>query len=496
MHGARKGHADGRRAGLQYGSPGGSGSIEPAPPRLRTSGEKPHDLKVGRGTAPVRAGVLIAARYRLDRRVGAGSAPEVWRATDEMLARRVMVALVPPEHAGDLRYRHRFQQRARAAAALTHPGIVAVCDHGEVADIDGRPVPYLVMEPAEGETLADRLAAGPLPLEEAVRIGARVAEALAAAHAAGVAHGDLRPANVICGPDGAKVLGFGLPRGPGGDEAAPAADVHAFGVLLTELLTGQRALRALRAAHLPPEIAELCSRCRAGDPRRRPPAAEAHAVLAAAGGRAAPPAGALPAGRRRRFSGGATWTLGLATTVGLTAAAALTSVVLPGADGASGRSPALAGPSSPAATLEPPLFVSPTYATPPQPSSPPPRRKSPSGKPPQTPGPPHNRVEAPPTRRPSREELVHRLSRVREVIVAGRARGEIAPETAAELDHLVTDFQTELAAGRPVRVAERVDLLRTKVGERRRDGKIAKPRAQWLLAAIDAVDPTPYAAPA
>ncbi|MGI8336034.1 protein kinase domain-containing protein [Actinomadura scrupuli] len=252
-------------------------------------------------------------RYVLRRHIGSGRTTEVWQAWDERLSRAVAVKLVsaqPPPEAG---FSHRFQDEARAAAAVLHPHIVIIYDCDEIGGQDGPAVPYIVMEFLEGETLADRIRRGALPVGEAVRVCAQIADALTAAHSTGVAHGDLKPANVFLTPEGVKVLDFGLARAerapaagmwsgpaepPRGTSAylapeerlgssptmAAAADVYALGVMLTEALTGRRALDASLPEGIPVEVAVLCSRCRARDPAARPSAADVTEILTASSG--------------------------------------------------------------------------------------------------------------------------------------------------------------------------------------------------------------------
>jgi len=144
--------------------------------------------------------------YRLEDRLGTGGMGEVWRAHDERLDRSVAVKLIRPESAEDQTARERFRREARAAAALTHPSVVRIYDVIESGEGDA-----IVMELVEGEPLARRIARGPLPLEEAVRLGRQIAEGLAAAHRRGILHRDLKAENVVITPDGeAKVLDFGL----------------------------------------------------------------------------------------------------------------------------------------------------------------------------------------------------------------------------------------------------------------------------------------------
>ena len=146
--------------------------------------------------------------YRLLSRLGAGGMGEVYLAHDAKLDRPVALKFLSPELAADEDRLRRFHQEARAASSLNHPHIVVVHDFGE---LDGRP--YIVTEFVEGETLRQRMQAGPLPVREVVDIGMQIAGALAAAHARGLVHRDIKPDNVMVRPDGyVKVLDFGLAK--------------------------------------------------------------------------------------------------------------------------------------------------------------------------------------------------------------------------------------------------------------------------------------------
>lgn len=249
--------------------------------------------------------------------MASGGMAEVWRAWDEVLARTVAIKLVGATGRRGMAFRRRFRDEARAAAGLTHPRVVTIHDYGETEDGFGSRTPYIVMEFLTGETLADRLARGPLPAAEAARVCGQVAEALAAAHRAGIVHRDVKPANVFLTPDGVKVLDFGIARamrgepvfsapfvwpGPweadepteplnmapylapeadGDHEGEPPADVYALGVVLAEALTGTRDAGAAMPPGVPAHVADLCVRCRAADPKARPTAAEVARVLAA-----------------------------------------------------------------------------------------------------------------------------------------------------------------------------------------------------------------------
>jgi serine/threonine-protein kinase len=168
-------------------------------------------------------GSLVAERYRLEEVVGRGGMSTVYRATDETLGRTVAVKMLLPTLAEqDPTYSARFEREARAAAALSNSAVVTVYDTG--VD-DGSH--YLVMEYVEGESLEEILRRGrPLEINEALRIALRVADALAAAHAAGILHRDIKPANVMVTEGGAvKVLDFGIARRLDGTTITQVASV-------------------------------------------------------------------------------------------------------------------------------------------------------------------------------------------------------------------------------------------------------------------------------
>src|SRR5689334_16527034 len=147
---------------------------------------------------------LLAGRYRLVERLGAGGMSVVWRGYDEVLGRPVAVKVLAAELVSDAELRGRVRREARAAARLSHPNITNVYDYGERDD----GTPYVVMELVDGQSLAQRMASGPLPWRTAVRVAAQVASALAAAHAQGLVHRDVTPANVMLSRSGVKVVDF------------------------------------------------------------------------------------------------------------------------------------------------------------------------------------------------------------------------------------------------------------------------------------------------
>jgi Tol biopolymer transport system component len=265
--------------------------------------------------------------YEIVAQVGAGGMGEVWRARDTRLGRDVAVKVLPERLASDAEALARFEREARAVAALSHPHIVALFDIGH----DGGTA-YLVMELLAGESLAARLARGPVPLGEAVGIAVQVAEALAAAHRQGVVHRDLKPGNVMLTRGGVKLLDFGLAKRSGptsrgtpagwtqlptaeagaertpltaegsllgtlqymapeqleGREVDARADLFAFGAMLYEMVTGARAFPGATPASViaailkdeprpiaelqplaPPALERLVRRCLAKDPDDR-----------------------------------------------------------------------------------------------------------------------------------------------------------------------------------------------------------------------------------
>ncbi|MEU8121430.1 cellulose binding domain-containing protein [Spirillospora sp. NPDC049024] len=256
----------------------------------------------------IAAGERLGGRYLVERPLGAGGMATVWRAVDTVLDRAVAVKV--PKDGGPEEFSRRLRQEAQAAAALTHPSITGVYDYGEhragsegASRRESRPIPYVVMELLDGESLAVRLSRGPLPWREAAGICARVADALAAAHEAGIVHRDIKPGNVFLTPVEVKVLDFGIaftgtaggpvmgtpaymaPELVTGASPTPAADVYSLGVVLHECLTGAppTPASAFRKG-TPDEVAALCRDCLSPDPAARPTAVEAARVLAGAAG--------------------------------------------------------------------------------------------------------------------------------------------------------------------------------------------------------------------
>src|SRR5260370_27365509 len=215
--------------------------------------------------------------YEILAPLGAGGMGEVYRARDTRLDRTVAIKILPPHLSEDPILRQRFEREARAISSLNHPHICLLYDVGKQ---DG--TQFLVMECVEGETLTKRLEKGPLPLEQVLKYGMQIADALDKAHHSGVMHRDLKPGNIMLTASGAKLLDFGLakptpsaaltsvatltaavtqsspmteqgaivgtfqymsPEQVEGKELDGRSDIFSLGAVLYEMLTGQRAFQ-------------------------------------------------------------------------------------------------------------------------------------------------------------------------------------------------------------------------------------------------------------
>ena len=216
------------------------------------------------------AGRVIAGRYQLIRPEGEGGMATVWRAMDEQLEREVAVKILRPQFGADPGFAARFRNEARAAGALSHPNVVQVYDFGTDADTGEQ---YIVMQLVDGKDLATVLRErGALEVDQAVAIGASVADALEAAHQRGLIHRDVKPGNILLTPDGRTlVTDFGIsraiadasmtvtgmtigsvhyfsPEQAAGEEVGPPSDIYALGIVVYEMLTGRRPFEGESAA--------------------------------------------------------------------------------------------------------------------------------------------------------------------------------------------------------------------------------------------------------
>src|SRR3974390_122644 len=257
--------------------------------------------------------------YEILSPLGAGGMGECYRARDTRLDRIVALKILPKELSGDPVGKQRFEQEAKTISSLNHPHICVLHDIGHQDGVD-----FLVMECVEGETLAKRLEKGPLALEQVLKFGAQIADALDKAHRSGVVHRDLKPGNIMLTPTGAKLLDFGLakpvvalvsgstltvaarpspmtqegtivgtfqymsPEQVEGKEVDARSDLFSLGAVLYEMLTGQRAFSgksqlSVASAILerepapissikpltPPALDHAIRRCLAKDPEER-----------------------------------------------------------------------------------------------------------------------------------------------------------------------------------------------------------------------------------
>jgi dipeptidyl aminopeptidase/acylaminoacyl peptidase len=289
--------------------------------------------------------------YEILGSLGAGGMGEVYRARDARLGREVAVKVLPSHLSSDPTALARFESEARAVAALSHPGILAIHDFGAENGVR-----FAVMELLEGETLADRIGRSPIPWRRAVELGAAIADALSAAHSRGVIHRDLKPENIFVTSEGrVKVLDFGLARTTGaatredqnripttpvlttpgfivgtigylapeqlrGAAADARSDIFSFGCILYEMLTGLRPFTRNTAAEtmaailkeeppdpaetgrpLPADLSRVVAHCLEKNPEERFQTARdlAFSLRAIGGTSSSLPGAARPVGMRR-----------------------------------------------------------------------------------------------------------------------------------------------------------------------------------------------------
>jgi len=262
------------------------------------------------------AGTVLGGRYELDEQVGKGGYGEVWRATDTVLSRAVAIKLLHPGYAQQPQALARFHAEARHAGALSHQNIARVYDYGDPADGQS---PYLVMELVDGPSLSEVLAEGPVDTARSMDIIAQAAAGLEVAHAAGLVHRDVKPANLLLDSGGTvKITDFGIantigsvpvtttgevigtpgylaPERVAGEQATSASDLYALGIVAYECLVGAPPFVGtpleIALAHrirplpplppsVPPDLVAFVMHLTAKEPVWRPSTAAQVAILA------------------------------------------------------------------------------------------------------------------------------------------------------------------------------------------------------------------------
>ncbi|MFF5231616.1 serine/threonine-protein kinase [Dactylosporangium sp. NPDC000521] len=489
--------------------------------------------------------VVLGGRYELRRVLGRGGMAEVWLGFDRRLGRAVAVKVLPEAEAADQVARERFDREARTVARLSHPNIVAIHDVGVDADAHfGGAVSFLVMELVEGGSLADRLAAGPLPPAAAAAVAVQVCDALEAAHAAGVIHRDVKPANILftgAGTDRVKVCDFGIARVTGAGQAELTAsaqvlgttafmapeqitgepvdarsDVYALGCVVYAMLTGQPPFSGetpMRIAWqhvnqpvvpasrlrpgLPPRADEILATLLAKRPDDRPAsAAQARALLQHLGDATAPAAtaatAALPAATAATAALPAVPTAAVpAARQPVRATAAVVAPtqsmpVTPAAEAApAGRRTGI-GPIGVAlaAVVVLVAVIAITAAIMAGRDDP----QSSSGAAPTSSAPaaaPPTSGAAPTSGAPSPARPGDALAAARATVSEQADAGQLSAESARELNKRLAEIERYLAKGDENKAAGKVAELRRKLGEQRKDGKTQQAGYTAVLASLD-----------
>jgi hypothetical protein len=442
-------------------------------------------------------GSVLGGRLRLVEPISSDVTGAVWRAVDEHSGREVAVKALQAHLVGDAVAQARFRLVARTLTQLSHPAIAEVYEYGDGDLGDGIVVPYIVREVVSGPTLEQRLEIGPLPVGEVLRILGSVADALAVAHRAGIAHGNIEPANIVLGPTGVKVTDFGLaalrgqPRSPlaypapelaSGSAATPASDMYSLGVVFVACLTGiagsvpGAASAAGAADPVPASLAALWAACLGANPQDRPSAAHVAvmsrqipadralvpAAGAGAGYEAEPPAAPPPSAPSRvrmpRLRRGRAIALGGGVAALVAGVIALTQLPSSPVDRNSGaavesvtvapRSPRPSGSVSTSVRSATPEVTSPSLASASASAS-----ASVSG--------------SAPGLTPLRA-----IDELSATVQNGMATGQIREDVGVDFQNFIQPVQAELRAGRPADVPQLVSTLRAKLRQRLSEGTI------------------------
>jgi hypothetical protein len=474
----------------------------------------------------------LAGRYVLEEPIGRGGMGEVWRGTDTVLGREVAVKTVDLRRVPDDTGTARFEREARATAGLSHPGVVTVHDSGVEGD-----TAYIVMELLPGPSLADRIANGPVPVDEVVEVGQQVASALDAAHARGLVHRDIKPANIAYAADGrVRVLDFGITQlgeAPGsqaltathtvmgtaeylapeqalGGRVDGRADLYALGCVLYALLAGRPPFRgptpvATMMMHgqdpvpdvrglrpdTPDWLADLVHGLLAKDPADRPVGAAAVAEALAA---------------RESLGGGATTVLPVAAaaaTQRLDPVTATAPVAVPveadPRDERRDRSPLtwvlalvavaalgllawqlLGGGDDPGPAASPSASpsASPTASSPVETSQPAPTTESP------TPTPEPTTTQPSPTPDPT-EAVADATAALSAAIGDLQRAGTLDQDAAKNLDDKVRDVDKELREGNAEAVQEKANAVSEELDNGVEEGDISSDAEQTLRPIVD-----------
>ncbi|GAA3938786.1 serine/threonine-protein kinase [Actinomadura viridis] len=431
----------------------------------------------------VEPGLRLAGRYRLVERLDGGGAGEVWHAWDQALSRPVAVKVPGPGRAPgghvdghvdghddeDAGGHEELRERVLRAVRVADPAFVTVYDCDRAPGSAGRPVSFIVTAFLDGETLAERVRRAPLPVPAALECCAQTATALAAAHAAGVAHGDLRMEKIFYTPDGVRIvdLGLGVP-GEAEKGEAEAADVLGLGTVLAGCLE-----RAPAPDQVPEEVLRLGERCRAAETERRPGAAEAAEVLVRAHAAVAPESFMATAPFPMPRASGDTSVL----------------VRRPGDPGDLLDTGDEAGEGNPgrlrdrvtvmrvavtvtllAASLATIMAVTDLLDSPGERAAPPRSGPAPVTAAPDT-GEPESSFP-----RPSMPDMdaLERLGELQPIVEGGRASGAIRSDVALDLDNTIGNMLEDLASGRTSDAGPQLQRLREKIATRARERALDK----------------------